>query len=328
MYFPIDEVTRGRINSDLTADWLELKAFFADDSTTLTSDLANQVEIGAEEDYTGLNDEMECGEEEILSSTVTRIEERQRVLGPTYPFKIDDNGNLLECLLSDSLGQVSYILSLVLSNLNQILNNSHLYPKKGEIRRIRELFQFFATAALAAEIRGCAWSFGFPRLDGSGFLDKLEQIWQILKDGQVGPQTGASESPKDDKVDIFAARLHPDRLPGFPIAVAQVATGKNAWEKVPLKGYLEGFKGRWFDRQPVTNFIPYMIIPFARDDEKFVDDVRTMGNVLHRLRVPRRVAEAEQLLDECKGVTIEGYDQLTEAATWVADYRRRGRVTA
>ena len=67
-----------------------------------------------------------------------------------------------------------------------------------------------------------------------------------------------------------------------------------------------------------------MVVPFATADEKFLDDVRVMGNVLHRLGVPRRVAEAAQLVEA--GETIEGYDRLAEAAQWVADYRGRARA--
>ena len=90
---------------------------------------------------------------------------------------------------------------------------------------------------------------------------------------------------------FFAARLHPDRLPGFPLAAAQVATGADARVK-SLKGHLDTFKSRWFAQQPVTAFVVYMVVPFAMADDQFVDDVRVLGNVLHRLRVPRRVAEA------------------------------------
>ena len=61
-------------------------------------------------------------------------------------------------------------------------------------------------------------------------------------------------------------------------------------------------------------------------DEQFIDDVRVMGNVLHRLRMPRRVAEAEQLVEA--GETIEGYDRLEEAVHWVSDYRGRARAAA
>ena len=84
---------------------------------------------------------------------------------------------------------------------------------------------------------------------------------------------------------------------------------------------LGAFKSRWFGTQPVTDFIPYMVVPFATADNQFMDDVRVMGNVLHRLRVPRRVAEAARLVNA--GVTIEGYDRLTEAARWLSDYRSR-----
>ena len=76
----------------------------------------------------------------------------------------------------------------------------------------------------------------------------------------------------------------------------------------------------------MTEFLAYMIVPFAAADEQFLDDVRRMGNVLHRLRVPRRVAEAAQLVEA--GETVEGYDRLAEAAQWVADYRGRARAAA
>lgn len=328
IYLPIDEMTEGLINYDLAADCLELSAFFADDSKALSSDLANQAEIGAEDDFVGLDEEMRYGAEEIVSGTVARIEKRQRVLGPVYPFELDGGGNVLEYVPSEAVGPASYILSLVLSHLRAmtpVLDRGDLHPDQNEVRKLREFFQYFATAALAAEIQGSAWSFGFPRPDGSGFLEKLDHIWRVLGDGRVGAQRGSPQHPKDDQVDVFAARTHLDRLPGFPLAAAQVATGKNAKHK-SLKGHIGAFKTRWFEAQPVTEFIAYMIVPFAIDDEKFFDDVRTKGNILHRLRAPRRVAEAEQLL--AKGTTIEGYDRLAEAVRWIEDYRRRMRTAA
>ena len=327
IHLPINQLSTEITNYDLMADYVELATFFDRDSRMLISDLINQTSIGAESDYTSLDDEIQHGEDEIAYGTVVRLEARIRALECVYPFKLDSDGNVLRCVLSEGLGQVAYIISLILSNLKSlspILSGSPLHPDKEDVLSLRRFFQYFATAALAAEIGGMAWSFGFPRPDGSGFLDKLEQIWQILGDGRVQSQIGAPHSPKDDKVDVFAARMHPDGLPGFLLAVAQVATGKDVSDK-SLKGHLGAFKGRWFSRQPVTDFIPYMIVPFASSDDKLIDDVRTMGNMLHRLRMPRRVAEAEQLLGK-KHVEIEGYDRLTEAARWVMDYRERARA--
>lgn len=282
-----------KIDFDLAADFLELSAFFSTNAIALTSDIANEAAIGAAEDHSELDDEMCHGGEEVVSGVVERMEARRRLLEDAYPFRLDDGGDVVTCYLDeDSLGQVAYILSLVLSNLravSPVLNGSDLHPDEGEIQKLRGYFQYVATSALAAEIHGDAWSFGFPRPDRSPFLTKLEEIWEQLGDGRVERQVGAPRRPKDDRVDVFAARTHPDRLPGFPLAAAQVATGRRARDK-SLKGRLDAFKRRWFSRQPVTDFMIYMIVPFATADDQFIDDVSVMGNVLHRLRVPRRVA--------------------------------------
>lgn len=325
LILPLDEVTGRRLNVDLAADYLELTAFFANDGgAARASDLANAASVGPEEGLGELREEMAHGAEEIVTSAVYRIKLRQRALDSTYPFELDREGSTVTCVFEEaSFGHSTYILSLVLSHLravSPVLADADLHPNDEEVKRMRKYFQYVATAALAAEVQGQAWSFGFPRLDGSGFLPRLKEIWQELRDGRVEAQAGAPERPKDDKIDVFAARTHSDKLPGFLLAAAQVATGTNAWTK-SLRGQLGPFRSRWFQAQPVTDFIPYMIVPFAIGDEKFVDRVRTMGNVLHRLRVPRRVAEAEQLARA--GVQIEAYDRLPEVASWVTRYRSR-----
>ena len=249
LFLPPDAVTGRRVDFDLAADFLELAAFFSDEARALTSDLANEASIGAAEDHADLDDEMSRGEEEIVSGAVERIEERRRVLGGAYPFHLDGGGDVLTCDFAEgSLGQAAYVLSLVLSNLqaaSPVLGGSDLHPDDGDVRKLREYFQYFATAALAAEIQGDAWSFGFPRPDGSPFLEKLAQIWRGLRDGSVDRQRGAPRRPKDVRVDVFAARRHPDGLPGFLLAAAQVATGKDMREK-SLKGRLGAFRSRWF----------------------------------------------------------------------------------
>jgi len=324
LYPPIDSLTGHPIDFNLAADFLELSAFFAETRSVPASEIKNAMDIGAPEENRDVDEEMREGSEEIVSATVELIETRRGTLGSAYPYKLDGAGDILECeWKSNSLGQTTYILCLILSNLRSsspILDGSTAHPDDTEVRKLQQYFQYFATAALAAEIQGTAWSFGFPRPDHSSFLAKLAEIWQVIRDGHVSAQVGAPARPKDDQVDVFAARPHPDRLPGFLLAAAQVATGDN-WKEKSLTGHLSVFKSRWFGAQPVTDFIPYMIIPFARPDEAFIDDVRTMGNVLHRLRVPRKVEEAEQL--QKAGVSIEAYDRLEEAVRWVTDYRSR-----
>jgi hypothetical protein len=325
LYFPIDEFDRQERNFDLAADYLELTAFFSTEHCAFTKDLINASEIGAAEDYADVDEEV-LVREEIVSGTVTRIVNRQKVLGKSYPFALDENGDLLTYQGDEpTLGQAAYVLCLVLSHLKSvspILSSSVVYPSDAEIRQLRQYFQYFATAALAAEIGGQAWSFGHPRLAHSGFLEKLKQIWATLRDGRVAPDELAPSSPQDDQIDIFAWRGHFDGLPGFLLAGAQVATGKN-WKDKSIKSHLtDVFWKRWFERPPVSQMVCYHIVPFARPDVEFRDDVLVLGNVLHRLRVPRRVDQADAL--HAQGVPIEAFDELPHAVEWIKVYRKRG----
>ena len=324
LYLPLDELNDGDCNPDLAADFLELSAFFAADSLARTSDIANEAAIGAEEQAVELHDELTGGMADAVSVVVQRIESREEALGSAYPFCLDEHGDILSFeLCDDGIGPSAYVLSLVLSNLyTPILNGSPLLPCDMETRELRRWFQYMSTAALAAEIQGVAWSFGSPRPDGSSFLGKLAEIWREFEDGRVGRQPGAPVRPQDDQIDVFAARIHRDRLPGFVFAVAQVATGKQ-WAEKSLLGHLDAFRRRWFADAPVTRFIPYMIIPFALDDLKFRDHVSFLGNLLHRLRLPRRVSEAESLVRA--GIEIEAYDMLPRVVDWVREYRGRAR---
>lgn len=50
LYLPSDEMI-GRIGFDRAADFLELSAFFSNDAMVPTSDLVNEMSIGAAEDH-------------------------------------------------------------------------------------------------------------------------------------------------------------------------------------------------------------------------------------------------------------------------------------
>lgn len=327
--FPHDEIDLQKPNFDLAADYLELTAFFSDQSRSFTKDLINASEIGADDDYSSVDEEMTY-REEIVSGTVRRIDGRRNALDEAYPFALDENGDVLTYVGQEpSYGQAAYMLSLVLSHLkavSPILYGSTVYPTDAEIIELRKYFQYLATAALAAEVNGRAWSFGHPRPDHSNFHEKLAKIWGVLRDGRLQSADGAPDKPQDDQIDVFAARLHPDGLPGFLLAAGQVATGNN-WREKSLRAHLEHvFMSRWFGQQPVTMMLCYHIIPFTRTDDEFFDDCRILGNVLHRLRVPYRVAEAQRLRDQ--GIDIEAFDQLTAVVEWVRAYAKRGVAVA
>lgn len=327
LFLPSDAVAGRRKDLELVADYLELFAFFSRDASVLTSEVTSPLAIAEAQETRDLDAEPIDDGEALIAGAIETMASRRRVLTGNYPFRIDDQGYVVRCDLGTaSLGHCAYIVSLVLSNLSPltpVLGDPRIHPCDQEVRELRKYFQYFATAALAAEIQGDAWSFGFPRPDGSGFLEKLKSIWSEIKDGRVCVSPGSPGQPKDDQVDVFAARQHRDQWPGFLLAVAQVATGKHAYAK-SLTGHIRPFRRRWFyTHEPVTEFIPYMIVPFTSSREQFMHRVSACGNVLHRLRVPRRVDEARCLVEE--GRTVEGYERLELAVEWVQQYRERGR---
>ena len=322
-----DAFAGNRYDFDLAADYLELKAFFSPDNQALSQDITDALELAAEMDYEGVDEELkERGE--AASGAVGRISERCRVLADTYPFEVDEEGEVINFQSDDlSFGQAAYLISLVLSHLksvSDVLYGTPVYPSSDEERNLRKYFQYFATAALAAEVGGPAWSFGFPRPDRTGFIEKLTEIWSVLKDGRVCVNPTAPTQPKDDQIDVFAWREQQDGLPGFLLAAAQVATGAN-WKNKSIKAHIAGvFTNRWFQPQPVTTFVAYHIIPFARTDLEFQDDVRVLGNILHRLRLPIRVMEANALSK--RGVMIEAFDELKNVVDWLKSYEQRASI--
>ncbi len=322
VYFPTDEFSNGHsLDFDLAADYLELKALLSKCGQSFSADIVQALELAADEPFRDVNEEMEL-REEVADGTVARISSRKRVLREVYPFELDRHGATISLVTQNlDFGQSAYLVSLILSNLRAVsplLQDSERHPTEQEIKKLREYFQYFATLAMAAEVQGPAWSFGFPRPDGSGFIDKLTEIWSKIKDGKVGRDPSAPLAPKDDAVDIFAYRPHQDDLPGFLLAAAQVSTGKN-WKEKSIRLHVEhGFPMRWFERSPATRMIAYHVIPFTRPDRCLRDDVIMMGNLLHRLRVSLRVAEVAGRISEW--IPIETCDKLQDATNWINSY--------
>ena len=349
LHFPAsDFVLRSALDSDevtdwnISADYIELLAYFNKDSLALFTDLINAIEIATEQDRQGTNIEM-VYREEILDETRKVIHRRAELLEDAYPFSMDSSEDSImytgnsssDVSMPEIFGQAAYMISLVLSNrppVRQVLDTEKVEIDDNEVVIVRRYFQYFATAALAGEINGSAWSFGFPRPNRSGFLKALRAIWEEIKDGKVNPNPGAPKKANDDKIDVFAARKHNDGYPGFLLAVGQVATGKN-WREKSILGYViqnGGFKIKWFLPQPVTNFICYHIVPFTFADFtvakrfEFSNDCAEFGNILHRVRIPYRVKEACHMHKKGR-VTIQAIDKLGEAVSWIEEYKKRGQ---
>ncbi len=321
IYLPLEEVSGPLPDLDLASDYLELKALLSRDKFSLSQDIVAATEISSDYDFENVDAEVDK-REKLAIDTIGRIQSRKNILQTAYPFELDSYGETISFTSEQfNFAHTSYLISLLLSNLrttSKLLDDLDNYPSDSDVRLLRGYFQYIATAAIAGEIGGPAWSFGFPRPDHSGFLDKLTQIWSVLKDGDVEPDPSSPTSPKDDGVDVFACKKPKDDLPGFLLVAAQVATGQD-WKTKSIRPNInDRFVKRWFRRQPATKMIAYHVIPFTRPTQTFRDDVITVGNLLHRLRVPRGVLKAEKLIQD--NVEIEGFNKLNDASDWVKNY--------
>lgn len=144
----------------------------------------------------------------------------------------------------------------------------------------------------------------------------------MIKDGEVKAEAppGAPGKVKDDEIDVIAARPHPDGTPGFPIAVAQVATGKR-WTAKSVKGTVQNVLFHfWFDNAPASQILSYHIIPFIIEPESVRRHTLGLGHVLHRLRVADLIATAEMGVAENQ-IMSEGVEIFELLREWLTKYK-------
>lgn len=331
-YIPQDQLTGANPNRILAADLLELTALLAPDNRALLSELTSALEIGQDE-YEDLDDILQIRERAAIGAA-TEIETRARQLGDAYPFSLDAKGSSLSYEAKPNWGRTLYVLALILSHLpseqSPVLERASLLPSDDDIIKLRRWFQYCATASVAAEIGGDAWAFGWPRPDGSAFLDKLKEIWTQLKDGDVreSPSPGAPKAVKDDEIDIIAARPSCDGLHGFPIILGQVASGGN-WKSKPLRNHADHvFYPEWFSTIPASQTLVYHIIPFVIEPGSFRRETRRLGHLMHRVRLCARALEADTAIRNGAPVSIEGIKAFDEVSAWTAQFRSRGLAKA
>lgn len=322
---PIGELVGQEVDLDLAADYLELAAYFAADGIEVPVrdlvDAHDDAGLSLPSDIDAVNEDLDSAYENLMEGVWRRLEGRRDAVGKAYPFALHGEAAVSFRGQADGLGATTYLLCLVLSHLRSVSDLLTSYPTDAEVQELRNGFQCAATAAIAGELGGRSWSFGWPRPDRSGFLPKLREIWDVIGDGQVAQDPKAAADTKDDGVDVIAWAGKPDGLPGCMMVAGQVATGRN-WREKSARNLVENvFWGRWFARHPVSQVLCYHVIPFALRDEEFADHVRVLGHVLHRLRVPRCVQRACDLRKA--GLEVEAFDQLAHIAMWLETYRQR-----
>lgn len=323
----------------LLCDWLELKALSSKLGSFRLGTLRRLWDISREsegsdpegrmgrEDDTDIDGVSGSDDDAFIDSISDEIGDRVQALGTSYPFRLT-NGNALQVVGPPNDGGYTYLFCLLLTHANGAeLLSGPWFPRVDN--GVRDLFQGCSTIAAAAEIQGCAISFGWPRPNQNPpFLQRLREVYELFGEGVVVPQPrpGVSPCPKDEEIDVIAWRPRPDNSPGKTYMLGQVASGNN-WEGKPIKGApIDNFHRNWFQPPPPSQplasiFIPHAVPPIGIEGtrrERLDAITARYGVIIDRMRLPRLTQEGCALARERRPeLVIERTDSLRAIAHWV-----------
>jgi hypothetical protein len=308
------------------ADWLELRALFSEGGEPArVQELCAQEDLEIDEDSEEI-DADDARLDDLAAQIGAEVDRRRTALESAYPFSMSDEGDALS-LRADkdwTHGEATYLLSLLLAQASKSdIVSGVVAPLPADLIRARDIFQICGTLAAATHCQGPSFSFGFPRPDSSGFLEKVKQIWAIFGDG-MPRDVALADSPedvKDEGIDVVSWRPQPDKKPGTHYLLAQVASGNN-WKNKSVVESIKLFHEEWFTVVPATPCEPAVIVPFFVEGAEMRRSTRTHGIVIDRGRLPRLAGKAAALAET--GVApIERLDEVDKVKEWVVAHRDR-----
>lgn len=314
----------------VVTDWFEFHVLISEFGVASFNDLQRMWDIrrntegsspDGRRDASAGND----GDAQFAETILGEIRERIEYLGDAYPFEFNASGQSFQIKTDFNVGQNVYLFCLLLSS-----------AKKAEIFEldkfsyeltnfVRDLFQACSAWAAAGVVNGSSCSFGFPRPDGSNFLGKLRETYALIGEGTVRdePLPGVSSSPKDEGIDIIAWAHRPDRAPGRPYMLGQVATGEN-WPGKSVWEYIRPFHENWFSDIPASIPTHAMFVPYCieRGDATLQQRLHILtkryGHFFYRYVIPK-LAKTGHELGVQKAATVDRINDIESVKTWVGD---------
>lgn len=313
------------------ADWIELRALVSSRGVASRAEIL-RLEAKQAESSHGLVDDLDSGEElerEILEGDAAMLADavadeitfRTQTLGHAYPFllRTRSEGWTLE-VIADAFGQLAcqvYVFCLLVS----AVRDGRLAEKDVQAAAgadFARLFQDLSYLSAVLLLEGDGVSFGWPRPDGSKYLDAIQNFAQAYGVGEARGRhlPSSSRKEKDEGIDIIAWREFSDRRAGKLLLLGQVASG-NDWTTKSVQGAVDRFLD-WFVTHPAKFYIPAIFIPFLQHhkfvsvkaesyDRAVLDHCRrteiSFGLVMDRLRIVETIAAADEV--ELKG-KLEG----------------------
>jgi hypothetical protein len=267
----------------------------------------------------------ENSDEVFIESIYQEIRDRQKFLGDAYPFFFSDSGETLLLAPDQTVGRTVYLFCLFLSNAdNDCIFDSGNIPYVLDYK-VRDWFQACSTWAAAGVTKGSAYTFGFPRPDGSGFLDKLRQIYLAFGEGEVvtAPRPGVSTNPKDEGIDVIAWSHRLDGAPGKQYILGQIASGRN-WRDKSVTEFVKPLHSNWFSRVPASDHTAAIFIPFCIEKingatslaEQLHILTPKFGHIYYRYVLPKYACEGFNA-DSSSGTYVDRKEDIQHISNWV-----------
>jgi hypothetical protein len=245
--------------------------------------IADRVELyvwGNAEPYTvsSLKEMLEAGgtgKKKAYDRAVAIFEEferRDRILGPAYPFQLQD-----EAIRLRGEGEPSpYLYCLALSELE----DNHIDP---DIRG--ELFELLAKRAAESFFGGQGIRIGAPwkNAETQDYIDLLLRVTGLIR--ELGPPVvEVAPGGGDGGWDVIVVKNFADDEVSRLIAIGNCASGKTNWQSKWKETAANHFWG-FFRHMPVSAWIEFFAVPFVIDADmrKRKCDMRTV--TFDRLRI-------------------------------------------
>ncbi len=277
---PLGDSTRS-----VAADWVELHALL-DESSANEQGLIRSQAVQREPDHSDFRTDIdsELVDEEILEPENDFLSERvyeelayrQRALGTLYPFVLSSEYGKWSLRRREPVSESEHaahncylcclLISAIHSDLLPTTNDHEVFKSSAKAMQVESYL------AAAEILGGRAYWFGFPRPDGTGMLEAIQDLAQEMGTA-VAPAarpTGLSPNAADGTVDIVVWRPFLDGQAASVVAYGQVASGNN-WKEKPIKSLIEGHFLPWFDKVPSHKYIEMLFVPFPQHHEQVED---------------------------------------------------------
>ena len=257
------------------ADWLELRAFLADDKNVSAADLRRElVRMGIPEDE-------ESDVETLVDDTFSELEDRSEACRESYPFSLSPS--VLQA--QENGDHWAYIFCLLLSWLG--VGNDRA---KGKPTR---LFEKVAAVAAKGYVAGESLHFGFPRRTlPSNFIKALEEVCRATGEGSSPRRRSSSQHVKDAGLDIIAWKSFPDKRQAQVMLFGQCAAGKN-WEDKLSELQPRSFIDTHLQEAPAVDPLRGFFTPFRLSKRGWYEKAKQAGILFDRCRIAHSAYEQD-----------------------------------